>query len=79
MDKQSQKADIDDLNEMLALTEAAIQNLTLLLAEINPEDKEATALVMEDITEQENIRHSILLNIELIKNNQNEPPAELGN
>ena len=79
MDKQSQKADIDDLNEMLALTEATIQNLTLSLAEINPEDKDAIELVIADITEQENIRHSILLNIELVKNSQNEPPAELGN
>lgn len=79
MDKQSQKADIDDLNEMLALTEATIQNLTLSLAEINPEDKDAIELVIADITEQENIRHSILLNIELVKNSQNEPPAEFGN
>ena len=79
MDKKSQKADIDALNEMLTLTEITIQNLTLSLAEINPEDMEAVELISADIIEQENIRHSILLNIELIKTKQNEPPAEFGN
>lgn len=79
MDKKSQKADLDALNEMLTITEQTIQNMTLALAEINPEDKEAIELVNADITEQENIRHSILLNIEIIKNSQNEPPSEFGN
>lgn len=79
MDKQSQKADIDALNEMLELTELTITTLKLSLTEISPEDTEAVELVSADIIEQENIKHSILLNIELIKGSQNEPPAEFGN
>ena len=79
MDKQSQKADIDALNEMLTLTELTITTLKLALAEISSEDTEAIELVSADIIEQENIKHSILLNIELINSKQNQPPAEFGN
>ena len=78
MEKQSQNADIDAFNEMLSITEQTIENLTLSLAEINPEDTEAFELICADIYEQENIKHSLLLNIELIKTKQNEPPAEFG-
>ena len=77
--EQSQKADIDALNEMLTLTELTITTLKLALAEISAEDTDAIELVSADIIEQENIKHSILLNIELINSKQNQPPAEFGN
>ncbi len=79
MEKQSNQTDIDSLNEMLTLTEQSINYLTLALAEIDPQDKDAYEMVNADLNEQVNIKHSILLNIELINSKQNEPPAEFGN
>ena len=63
---------------MLNTTEQNIANLTLALAEIPQEEVEARDLILEEIIEQENIKHSILLSIELLNNKQSEPPVEFG-
>lgn len=78
MKNNTQKEDIENFYQLLNTTKQNIANLTLALAEIPQEEAEARDLILEEIIEQENIKHSILLSIELLNNKQSEPPVEFG-
>ncbi len=67
------------LDEMLRLTNEAIAETTSAISLLTDEDVELKSILLSELAEQENIKHSILLNIELTATNQNVPQSEPGN